>query len=41
MFEYISPKSDWEFSWKWLADLIARILNDVFGYVAENEGWEA
>ena len=31
----------WEFSWKWLVALIERILKDVFGFIAEEEGCDA
>ncbi len=37
-FEIAEPK--WEFSFQWLVDLIKRILEDVFGFIAEEEGWE-
>ncbi len=35
--EVTEPK--FEFSFQWLVDFIKRILADVFGFIAENEGW--
>lgn len=32
-------QSDWTFSFKWLVELIERILKDVFGFIEEEEGW--
>lgn len=29
-----------DFTWQWLVDFIKRILADVFGFIAEEEGWE-
>ena len=37
--QVVEPK--WEFSWAWLVELIERILKDVFGFIAEEEGWDA
>lgn len=34
----IEPK--FEFTYQWLVDLIKRILEDVFGFIAEEEGWD-
>lgn len=34
----IEPK--FEFTWTWLVELIERILKDVFGFIAEEEGWD-
>lgn len=36
-FEITNPK--WTFSFQWLIDLITRILTDVFGFLAKEEGW--
>lgn len=38
--EIIKPVNDWKFSWQWLVDLFTRIFNDVFGFIAKEEGWE-
>ncbi len=27
------------FTWKWLVELLERIFKDVFGFIAEEEGW--
>lgn len=35
----IEPK--FEFKLQWLVDLLERILKDVFGFIAEEEGWDA
>ena len=32
-------KPDFKFSFQWLVDLITRIINDVFGFLAKEEGW--
>lgn len=37
--EIIKPENNWTFSWQWLVDLFSRILGDVFGFIAESEGW--
>lgn len=34
----IEPK--FEFSLQWLVDLLERILKDVFGFIAKEEGWD-
>lgn len=34
----VEPK--FEFTWQWLVDFIKRILEDVFGFIAKEEGWE-
>jgi hypothetical protein len=34
----VTPK--FEFTWEWFIALIERILNDVFGFIGENEGWK-
>lgn len=34
------PQNNWEFSLQWLIDLFKRILEDVFGFIAKEEGWE-
>ena len=36
--QVVEPK--WEFSWEWLVALIERILKDVFGFIADEEGWK-
>lgn len=33
-------KPEFEFTWQWLVDFIKRILEDVFGFIAKEEGWE-
>ncbi len=38
-FVVTEPKNDWTFSFQWLIDLFTRIFNDVFGFIAGNEGW--
>ncbi len=34
----VSP--EFKFTWEWFVALIERILKDVFGFIAEEEGWE-
>lgn len=33
----VTPK--FEFTWDWFVALIERILKDVFGFIADEEGW--
>lgn len=33
----IEPK--FKFTWAWLVELLERILKDVFGFIAKEEGW--
>lgn len=35
----VTPK--FEFTWEWFIALIERILNDVFGFIAKEEGYDA
>lgn len=36
-FEVTEP--EFKFSFQWLIDLIKRVLEDVFGFIAEEEEW--
>ena len=33
----VTPK--FEFTWDWFIALIERILKDIFGFIADEEGW--
>ena len=33
----VTPK--FEFTWEWFIDLLERIFKDVFGFIADTEGW--
>lgn len=37
--EIIKPEK-FEFTWAWFVALLERIFKDVFGFIAEEEGWE-
>lgn len=36
-FEIESP--EFTFTWKWLVELLERILKDIFGFIEKEEGW--
>lgn len=31
---------EWTFSFEWLIELIKRVLEDVFGFIAKEEEWK-
>lgn len=33
----VTPK--FEFTWAWFVALLERIFKDVFGFIADSEGW--
>lgn len=33
----VTPK--FEFTWEWFIALIERVLSEVFGFIAKEEGW--
>ena len=36
----INVTPEFEFTWDWFIALIERILKDVFGFIAKEEGWD-
>ena len=30
-----------EFTWAWFVELLERVLADIFGFIAKEEGWDA
>ena len=36
----INVTPEYEFTWDWFIALIERILKDVFGFIAKEEGWD-
>ena len=39
MKDIITVNPEFKFTWEWFIALIERVLKEVFGFIADEEGW--